>query len=176
MHINNEPPRVRPLQPDEWPLYRDLRLRSLADSPDAYGSTLADEQERTPQAWAERLAKASASGRDYPLIAECGGDAAGLVWAKFDAVETDVVNIFQMWVVPGQRGRGVATALLREALHWARANGARAVQLGVERGNASAMRLYAAAGFANLGTPAPLRPGSHLLEQVMRLALPGSSA
>lgn len=162
---------VRPFQPDEWELYRGLRLRSLADAPDAFCSTLAAEQERPAQVWAERLALGCGSGRDYPLVAECGGAAAGLVWAKFDSAEPDVVNIFQMWVAPERRGQGAAAALLDEAVRWARANGARAVQLGVEAGNAAALRVYARAGFVNVGTPRPMREGTGLREQVMRLAL-----
>ncbi len=38
---------VRTFAPHEWPTYKDLRLRALADSPDAFGSTLAAEQGRT---------------------------------------------------------------------------------------------------------------------------------
>jgi ribosomal protein S18 acetylase RimI-like enzyme len=162
---------IRNFLPHEWELYRGLRLRSLADAPDAYGSTLAAEQERPGAVWAERLALACRSGRDDPLVAELDGVAAGLVWAKFDTAEPAVVNIFQMWVAPELRGHGIAKALLREAIAWARANGARAVQLGVETGNAAAVQLYARAGFAATGIPAPLRDGSHLLEQVMLLQL-----
>jgi len=33
--------KVREFLPDEWQTYRALRLRSLAESPDAFGSTLA---------------------------------------------------------------------------------------------------------------------------------------
>jgi len=34
---------VRVLDESEWPLYRDVRLRALAESPDAFTATLADE-------------------------------------------------------------------------------------------------------------------------------------
>lgn len=163
---------IRTLQPHEWALYRDLRLAALADAPDAYGSTLEDEQDRTPQAWAERLARAT-EGRDHPLVADVGGEPGGLAYAKFSAAEPDVVDIFQMWVKPAARGQGVGAALLGEAIGWARANRARMVRLGVEAGNPAAVRLYVRAGFVNAGEPKPMRAGSHLLEQTMVLALAG---
>jgi hypothetical protein len=50
---------IRTLKAHEWPKYREVRLRSLADSLDAFGSTLAAEQDRTPDAWALRLSAAA---------------------------------------------------------------------------------------------------------------------
>jgi GNAT superfamily N-acetyltransferase len=162
---------IRIVQAHEWARYREVRLRSLADSPDAFGSTLAEEQDRSPDDWAARLAAAAVSGDDYPLIAELDGAAVGLVWAKVDARNSSSVNLFQMWVAPETRGRGVAAALLREAIQWARSRNANFVQLGVTCGNTSAIRLYLREGFEDFGVPQPRRPGSPLREQTMRLAL-----
>jgi GNAT superfamily N-acetyltransferase len=166
---------IRTLEAHEWPTYRAVRLRALADSPDAFGSTLAAEQDRTPDAWAARLSAAAVSGQDYPLIAELAGTAVGLVWAKVDATNASLVNVFQMWVAPESRGRGVAATLLREAIKWARSKNARIVQLGVTCGDTSAVRLYVREGFQEFGSP-ELRPGSPLLEQAMRLAIDESAA
>ncbi|MFC4929572.1 GNAT family N-acetyltransferase [Massilia sp. GCM10023247] len=162
---------VRPFAGSEWPLYRSLRLRSLADAPAAFGSTLAAEQDGKDEDWAWRLGLAARSGRDLPLLAEVGGVAAGLAWAKFDAREPRLVNLFQMWVAPEFRGRGVAAALLAAALGWARARQGRAMQLGVMEGNEAARRLYERSGFVAVGRAEPTRPGDPRLEQMMRLAL-----
>lgn len=104
-------------------------------------------------------------------MAELAGACVGLVWAKVDSTDASVVNIFQMWVAPESRGQGIAATLLREAIAWATSRDARVVQLGVNRANASAVRLYLREGFRDAGPPAPLRPGSPLLEQTMRLAI-----
>lgn len=167
---------IRTLEAHEWLKYREVRLRSLADSPDAYGSTLAAEQHRTPDDWAARLSAAAVSGRDYPLIAELSGTVVGLVWAKVDAANSSLVNLFQMWVAPESRGHGVAVTLLQEAIAWARSRQAHVVQLGVSCRATSAMRLYVRAGFQDFGLPEPLRPDSPLLEQTMRLAIDESAA
>ncbi|HEX9173979.1 MAG TPA: GNAT family N-acetyltransferase [Telluria sp.] len=167
---------IRTLRPDEWTSYRDIRLRALADAADAFGSTLAEEQERAPDAWAARLAVAATSGEDYPLIAELAGTVVGLLWAKVDAADPSAVNIFQVWVAPESRGRGVADALLREAISWARSRQSRVVQLGVTCGDTAAGRLYLRAGFRNVGAPVPRRPGSPLLEQSMHLVIDAGAA
>lgn len=166
-----DPYTIRLLEPHDWPAYRQMRLRSLADSPDAFGSTLAEEQARPADAWAARLAAAAVSGRDRPLVAEAAGAPVGLLWAKVDATDASVVNLFQVWVAPEGRGCGVGASLLHEAILWARSANARSVQLGVTQGDTPAVRLYARAGFRPFGAPEPLRPGSPLLSQPMRLAL-----
>lgn len=162
---------IRTLTRHEGPTYRELRLRSLADSPDAFGSTLAEEQDRTPEAWAARLSAAADSGRDYPLIAVSAGAAVGLAWAKFDAADPSVVNIFQVWVAPESRGNGVAAQLLREAIKWAKSKQASTVRLGVTCGDTAAARLYLREGFQPVGGPKLRRPDSPLLEQSMTLMI-----
>ena len=181
--------RIRRFTAREWPAYRALRLRSLADAPMAFGSSLAAEEAWAHELWMARLTAAAVSGRDCPLVAESAGstksagstDAAGsaetnrallgLLWAKCDADDAGVVNLFQMWVAPEARGRGVAGALLDEALAWARTIDARLVQLGVVCDNSAAVQLYTRAGFRKVGALAPIRPGSALLEQTMHLDL-----
>lgn len=162
---------IRPFRADEWPAYRAIRLRALADAPDAFGSTLAAEQALAPETWAARLARSATSGIDHALAAEANGELIGLAWAKQDADDASIVNLFQMWVAPEARGQGVAGALLDEAVRWARERSARALQLGVTCTNAGAVRLYERAGFVEAGVREPLRPGSELMEQRMRLAL-----
>jgi hypothetical protein len=60
-----------------------LRLRALADSPDAFGSTLAQEQDRDDAHWAARLA-AGVEALSLPLVAELGAEPVGLAWARID--------------------------------------------------------------------------------------------
>ena len=162
---------VRPLAPYEWELYRALRLRALLDAPEAFGSTWAEESARSGQDWAWRLNLGAGSGHDRPLVAEVDGTAAGLAWAKADAADASLVNLFQMWVAPEARGHGVAAAILDAALAWARGRNARAMQLGVVCGNDAARRLYERAGFRAVGEPEPQRPGSSRMEQKMELVL-----
>jgi GNAT superfamily N-acetyltransferase len=162
---------IRRLTAREWPAYRALRLRSLADAPDAFCSSLHTEEAWAHELWMARLTAADVSGRDCPLVAEAGATMLGLVWAKCDPADAGIVNVFQMWVAPEARGHGVASDLLDACVAWAHSIGARLVQLGVVCSNQAAIQLYLRKGFINAGAPEPIRPGSAVLEQTMHLPL-----
>jgi hypothetical protein len=96
---------VRRFTPDEWWLYRDLRLRALQDAPDAFGSTYAHECQRADSDWRTRLERGAASLRDLPLVAEVDGAPSGLAWARLEDEVPAVAHLYQMWVAPERRGR-----------------------------------------------------------------------
>lgn len=162
---------VRTFRPDEWLVYKVLRLRSLEDTPSAFGSTLGLELLRADTEWAERVRIAATSGKDCALFAQLAGAPSGLVWAKADASDPHTINIFQMWVAPEARGRGYGSALLNAAIHWARQYGAHIAKLGVTCGDTPAVRLYRRAGFRDVGAKEPIREGSEVLAQTMVLSL-----
>jgi ribosomal protein S18 acetylase RimI-like enzyme len=162
---------IRRLRPDEGAAYRAIRLRALADAPEAFCSSLAEEEARPLESWTVRLENAALSGIDCPLVAERDGAMLGMVWAKVDAADPDTVNLFQMWVAPECRGQGVARALLDGAVGWARGRGAKIVGLGVNCANAAAVALYERAGFHILGEAYPMAGEAGRMEYAMRLRL-----
>lgn len=54
---------VRSITAGNWRDYRNIRLRALRDSPDAFGSSYEEEAVRTDDAWESRIADAIASGK-----------------------------------------------------------------------------------------------------------------
>jgi GNAT superfamily N-acetyltransferase len=162
---------VRPFLAVEWEIYRDLRLRALEDSPDAFGATLADSQARPQSFWSERVQSGLDSGLDRPLCAWLDGEPVGLAWVLIEPADLGQAHLFQMWVAPQHRGRGIGRLLLDEAIAWARASHARLLTLSVTRTSSVATRMYLEAGFLPFGEPEPLRPRSPLLVQPMRLRL-----
>lgn len=153
---------------DQWPIYRALRLACLADAPDAFGATLAEQQDWPDMLWKMRLQAGVASADACPLLASCDGVPAGIAWAK---LEDGDVHIYQVWVAPACRGRGVAAALLDAGINWARTTPAGGVHLSVALSAAAATRLYLRAGFRPHGPPHVLRAGTDLLSQPMYLPL-----
>ena len=71
-------PLIRTFAPYEWSTYRDLRLRALADSPDAFGRTLAEEEDRLDTEWLNRLTSGADTRWNLPLLAEVGREPIGL--------------------------------------------------------------------------------------------------
>ena len=161
---------IRTISPQEWKNYKDLRLRALADSPDAFGSTLAEEEKRSDSAWKSRLA-GDDSALNYPLGAEVDGEKIGLAWGRIKESDPDLANLYQMWVAPSHRGLGVGEMLLKRVIAWAVEKDALVLELGVTVRDSSAMRLYTRLGFEPVGETEPLRPGSAFFCQSMRLKL-----
>ena len=169
-------PTVRAFAEHEWPVYRYLRLAALADSPDAFGSTLAHESQRPDPEWANRLAAGVRSDWDLPVMAEVDGLPVGLAWGRIEETDRAVAHLYQVWVHPGYRGCGAGQLLLNTIIAWAKDRQAEYLELGVTQGDTPAMRLYVRAGFEPAGPPEPLRPGSAFLAQAMRLKLSGQDA
>lgn len=158
---------VRRMQAHEWPLYRAVRLRSLADSPDAFSQTLTSAEAVMDALWQSRLIAAAQGELDDPLVAELDGQPVGMLWAKVDRDDLGAVDLFQVWVAPEARGRGVGAELIRTAVEWAAARGSREVRLSVTCGETPARRLYEREGFVAVGEPAPRQGQVGLMEQKM---------
>lgn len=162
---------IRQFAAEEWQVYRRLRLAALADAPDAFGSTLAAEQDLSDAHWEERLSTGAASTNDLPLIALVGNIPAGLAWGKIDPANPRIAHVYQMWVTPAHRRMGSGAALLGTLIEWARNRGVSELVLSVTCGDNPARRLYGRMRFEPRGEPVPLRSGSTLLAQEMRLQI-----
>ena len=162
---------VREFRAEEWRLFRELRLRALADSPDAFAETVAEAEARSDAEWRELLRGVCASPAHVLFVAERAAHAIGMVFGRLDAAAPALAHLGAMWVDPAERRFGAGRALVGAVTSWASERGARAVELRVAEGNAPAELLYANAGFARSDERAPLRAGSELRVRTMRLEL-----
>ena len=163
--------KVREFRIEEWPLYRELRFSSLKESPDAFGRTLQEEQARPTEFWKDRMSEGVQSEGSLPLIAELDSTPCGLVWARLKSTDPQEVNVYQMWVHPDYRGKGIAQAFMKHIIEWARRIGATQIVLGATCGDTPANRLYKGLGFKSYRAPEKIRPDSSLMGQAMRLQL-----
>ena len=143
--------RVRELQRHEWALFRELRLRAFAESPDAFARTLADALAQDDAYWVRLTESVTAPEGQVMLVAEVEDRPAGIVFGLFDKERPKTGHVGGMWVDPAARGRGAGRALLDAAIAWARTRGLDRLELWVTEGNGSAARLYERAGFGVTG-------------------------
>ena len=162
---------VRRFMAAEWRMYRDLRLRALRDSPDAFGSTYEREAARPDGDWEDRLVAGVTAVGQLPIVALVAETPVGLAWGRVDERDATVAHLFQVRVSPEHRGRGVGRSITNAVIEWARGLGLLALWLGVTPSDPAALRLYRRAGFVEAGDPRPLRPGSSVSCQPMQLPL-----
>ena len=145
---------------------RAIRLRALAEAPDAFASTHGQAAALPPDSWAAQL-------REMPtFVAVVAGEDVGIVRGARDDSRADAAWLISMWVAPEVRGQGVGEALIDAVVEWARATGARRLLLDVGDHNQPAIALYARIGFEPNGTTGSLpAPRSHIREHQRELRL-----
>jgi GNAT superfamily N-acetyltransferase len=160
--------RVDRLGEDDWALFREIRLRSLLDSPDAFGSTYGEESSQSERAWRDWAAGRWRGGTAvvHAVRDEDGTLVGTATGAEYEA-DPAVAHVYAMWVAPDARGAGVGRALLDSVEAWARDRGCGRLALTVTETNASARAFYGACGFVESGDRSPLREGSRLLAVTM---------
>ena len=158
--------RIRLATRGEWERLRDLRLRSLADAPDAFGSTLDFERRHGQAAWIGWI-EGWEGARNALFVAERGPEWIGMAVGSRARDEPDA-HLYGMWVDPAWRAHGVGARLVDQVLGGAGSWGARSVILAVTETNAGAAAFYERLGFVDTGDRHRLREGSDLTARVMR--------
>ena len=154
---------VRRLRPDEWRELRSLRLRALADAPDAFGATLPEAENEPDASWQLR---ASSDDR-VVIVAEGDGRFVGMASGGRAPTDEPAAGLHSMWVEPAARGTGLAAAIVAAVVEWARGAGYPVLGLGVTTTNARAVAFYERLAFVDSGQRMLLREGSDLEIQVM---------
>jgi ribosomal protein S18 acetylase RimI-like enzyme len=140
---------TRRLEPDEWELLRDLRIRALADAPGAFVATLEQAHALADEEWRRR----ARGWRGVGDVVFVSGSDAMVVAVR----EGEDCRLGGMWVAPERRRQGIGLALATAVIDWARSWGARRVLLGVAEGNTPAAALYQRLGFVETGIREVLR-------------------
>lgn len=160
---------VRRLTERDWELFREVRLRALNDSPDAFSSTFARESAFDDQEWVERLSNPDVAqfigvtSSEQPL-----GMAVGAPYA----IEAKSAGLFGMWVAPEGRRQKLGKALIAAVIAWAREGSYDRILLDVADDNSPAISLYENCGFKRNGVTGTLpAPRQHVTEHQLELRL-----
>jgi ribosomal protein S18 acetylase RimI-like enzyme len=149
--------RIRHVNADDWREWRDLRLRALRESPEAFSSTVGDWLFADEARWRARLTDVA-----YNVIADLGQVPAGM--ASGSQVSGDV-ELMSLWVAPSARAQRVGDALVDAVLDFAATSQCVRVTLEVRAANEHAIALYRRHGFVDAGPSlevgAPGEPAEH---------------
>lgn len=146
---SSEPLTVAVLGPEDWRVWRRIRLAALAESPMAFLSRLEDWQGEgdTEERWRARLAAPGSTC----LVALRGSEPCGMVSGTADREGRAVTWLESLWVKPEARGTGVVDRLVQAVAEGAREQGHSAVMLEVRESNTRAAAAYRRLGFAPTG-------------------------
>lgn len=158
--LNRMNMQLRVISAEDWAAFRALRLRALADSPNAFGVTLAEATPNAEPIWRDR------AGGPGPVILAFDGDQAVAMGGLHAPDGSDEAFVWGMWVEPEWRGRGLGSRILQELVDCADRTD-RTVVLHVTEGN-DARNLYEEHGFVSTGEWQPLRDGSEVRMETMR--------
>ena len=137
---------VELLTPDQWMRLRDIRLRSLEESPSAFGGQLEFEGKFLESQWRDKF-----STLDY-LIASIGRvDIAIMSVETFAGDHDSTCWIGGCWSDPLFRGQGALRALFDYVDLHAMEKGWQRQGLGVWADNDGAIAAYRAIGFEKAG-------------------------
>lgn len=139
---------VRQLTGADAAVFQAVRLRSLKEHPEAFGSSY-EEECKVPQ---EATAQLLSASDNYLFGAFGEGQLLGIInLNRQPRVKTrHRAGIGAMYVVPEARGAGLGQALMTAALEQARTmDGVEDVVLAVTVGNESARNLYLRFGFVS---------------------------
>ncbi len=163
---------LRELSPDDWAIWRRLRLAALAEAPHAFAARLADWQEENDveERWRRRL---SIPG-SFNVVAMLDDQPVGMA-SGVPTADDSMIELISMWVAPAARGRGVGDALVDDVEQRGTAMGVRTLRLCVAGGNRAASELYQRKGFRFTGERGDLMPDGAGRERVMAKQLQPSA-
>ena len=159
---------IRKIRATDGERLRAIRLRAIAESPSAFGSTLADTEALSATDWQARASGNAAGDAAIMYVAEDEGSWVGLAGGMLDPeASAKSVIVFSMWVDPKYRRQHVGRELVQRVIAWARARQAERIELWVTKDNEAAKALYAGCGFTPAPEVKPLPSNPALLEQRM---------
>lgn len=157
---------IRRLSSADWARYRRIRLESLRDAPEAFGSTFDEALGRGEADWRLQLDALAT------FVAVANGSDIGTVRGGPDQDDIRTAFLLSMWVAPAHRGRGVGDRLVQTVIDWARSEACSRLILDVADHNHPALALYTRAGFRPTGETGTLPPPrTHIPERRLALSL-----
>ncbi|NKX50515.1 GNAT family N-acetyltransferase [Arthrobacter deserti] len=164
--------RLRRMRPEDWHIWKELRLRMLEDSPIAFTESLAQAEQNTDAQWQEFTGRSSGKNSVSVLAVDSAAseDAHADGTMSCYVEENGTAWLAAVWVAPEHRGTDLAALLLAEILGWVQAQpGVKTLKLGVHEDNLRALAFYRRHGFIVRGEREPYLLDATRQEIIMEL-------
>lgn len=148
----NEDFSIVQLTPDDWELYRELRLEGLKNDPQAFGSNYEKELEAPEAKWRLRLAPYSEESQALNVFVKDNKTEklAGIM--GFYTPDTEVAQIVSVYISPKYRGKKLSSKLMCYLIDFIKSQGKyKNIKLSVNKEQLAAVNLYKSFGFEVVG-------------------------
>lgn len=149
---------VNLLQPDQWPLLKAVRLRALADAPEAFCTQFVEASTRTDAQWSENARRFTLLPPAISYFAFVDDAPCGMANCFVSKEDPQIAELTGFWVAPESRGTGIGEALVSAIVSWAKSRGVTILQAWVVEDNHRAIRFYEKLGFLDTGQRRPHTP------------------
>ncbi|WP_439272114.1 GNAT family N-acetyltransferase [Pseudochrobactrum sp. HB0163] len=156
---------IRQLLPDDFAIFKKIRLEALQLHPEAYSSAYEDWVKFSDEEWRQKL--------KTPVFAAFDGEeAVGLIglWPQTGARTAHRAVVVMVYVKSAMRRQGIAQKLLQVVESHARENGISQLELSVLADNQNAWQLYRREGYREFGRrPNLISLNGQMYDEVMML-------
>ncbi|RWK58123.1 GNAT family N-acetyltransferase [Mesorhizobium sp.] len=135
------------LDPDEFEIFKRIRLEALRAAPEAFASSAAEWENLPDEEWRRRLT-------NNPVVVSFRGEEpVGIMGLKRQRASKMAhrATVIMVYLRDSERGGGYAVGMLNMLLDHARALGIRQIELAVSAENPAAIRFYQREGFHEIG-------------------------
>ncbi len=137
--------RIDKISVDEAMRFKRIRLQSLQESPEAFGSTFEVANSWDDANWISQVENLNT------FIASFDGSDVGVARSVIDKDDSKTVWIISMWTAPQARGKKVGSKLIEAIIDWAKKQNVKIIKLDVVDSNRAAIGLYTKYGFLENG-------------------------
>lgn len=144
------PIRIVTLPLSRWKEYRDLRIESLKEEPQAFRTTVKEAEDTTKEEWKQILSNAEKEDKDLLFFAEDNHKLVGIMGSFFhkNPELEGIAMIYGVYVNSLFREKGIATQLLQKILERLQTiPSLKTARLMVNTNQAAAIKLYERFGF-----------------------------
>ena len=136
------------LPPEKWPEYKEIRLRSLKEEPQAFTVSYEEEENKPDAQWEYRLK------HSLFVFAQANDRLVGIMSSYIDRFKksSHIAHIVNVYVDKDYRGQGVGKRLLSELIYDIKVNTSiKKIETTVTVGQDAAIHLYKSLGFKEAG-------------------------